>query len=64
MSFQDPTTAQVAWNILADSAPVTYLARENARAQAMRTPADDCETCGAVIFEDPGYCTLCAWDAA
>lgn len=42
--------------------PFDYNARENARADRMRTFVRPCEHCGGPIYQDPGHCAQCAWD--
>lgn len=49
-------------DLLADSAPSPYIDGELARIRAMERPVGVCGTCGCTIFENPGHCTLCAWD--
>lgn len=46
------------------SPPDDYNQRENDRARAMRRQIGSCETCASAIYENPGHCTLCAWDGA
>lgn len=42
----------------------SYCARENERTRRTRTFIGRCDVCDEPVYEEPGYCTLCAWDKA